>query len=168
MSFLKWIICFARKQTVNTRPTFIKNITDLHGIMKKEVTYPLLYVQTFMTVIAQFTSPNDSSVLILYCLYIPCMILVSVVHHLSFHFYWLQDLIYSNCKLKSLVYSSRYAAFLMTNNIPLCGKFYGYPHHQNRLGHLLKPPNESCETSVFWNWFQVKGGNLKIPTLITF
>ena len=22
-------------------------------------------------------------------------------------------------------------------------KFYGYPHHQNRLGHMLKPPNES-------------------------
>ena len=146
MSFLKWIIRFARKQTVNTRPTFVKNITDLHGIIKREVTYPLLYVQTFMTVFAQFTSSNDSSVAILYnpFLYIPCMILVSVVRHLSFHFYWLQDLIYSNCKRKTI-----YAAFLVKNNIPLCGKFYGYPHHQNRLGHMLKPSNESCETSVF-------------------
>ena len=41
-----------------------------------------------MTVFAQFTSSDDSSVIILYhpCLYIPCMILVSVVYHLSFHF----------------------------------------------------------------------------------
>ena len=79
-----------------------------------------------MTVFAQFTSSHDSSVIILYnpCLIIPCMILVSVVHHLSFHFYWLQDLIYSDCKRKAL-YSSRYAAFLVKNNIQLCGKFYG-------------------------------------------
>ena len=56
-----------------------------------------------------------------------------------------QALIYSNCKL---VYSRRYSVFLVKNNTPLCGKFYGYPHHQNRLGHMLKPPNESCETSV--------------------
>ena len=42
-----------------------------------------------MTVFAQFTSSDDFSVLILYnlCgLYIPCMILVSVVHDLSFPF----------------------------------------------------------------------------------
>ena len=57
-----------------------------------------------------------------------------------------QALIYSNCKL---VYSRKYAAFLVKNNAPLCSKFYGYPHHQNRLGHMLKPPNESCETSLF-------------------
>ena len=43
-----------------------------------------------------------------YSLYDPCN---SVVHHLSFHFYWLQDLIYSNCKLQILVYSLIYAAF---------------------------------------------------------
>ena len=36
------------------------------------------------------------------------------------------------------------------NNVLFCSKFYGYPHHQNRLGHMLKPPNESCETSVFF------------------
>ena len=38
-----------------------------------------------MTVFTQFTSLDDSSVMILYnpCLCIPCMILVSVVHHLS-------------------------------------------------------------------------------------
>ena len=83
------------------------------------------------------------------CLYTPCMIIVSVVYHLSFHFFLLQDLIYSNCKLKTLVYSRRYAAFLVKNNTLLCGKFYGYPHHQNRLGHMLKHPNESCETSAF-------------------
>ena len=105
-----------------------------------------------MTVFAQFTSSDNSSVMILYnpCSYIPCMILVSVVHHLSFHFYCLQDLIYSNCKRKTLVYSRRYAAFLVKNNIPLCGKLYGYPHHQNRLGYMLKPTNESCETSGFF------------------
>ena len=57
-----------------------------------------------------------------------------------------QTLIYSNSKL---VYSRRYAAVLVKNNKPLCGKFYGYTHHQNRLGHMLKPPNESCEMSVF-------------------
>ena len=49
-----------------------------------------------------------------------------------------------------LCISRRYAAFLVKNNAPLCGKFYGYPHHQNKLGHMSKPPNESCETSVFF------------------
>ena len=104
-----------------------------------------------MTVFAQFTSSNDSSAMILYnpCSYIPCMILVSIVHHLSFHFYSLRDLIYSNCKRKALVYSRRYSTFLMKNNVLLCSKFYGYSHHQNRSGHMLMPPNESCETSVF-------------------
>ena len=56
-----------------------------------------------------------------------------------------QALISSNCKL---VYSRTCVAFLVKNNAPLCGKFYGYPHHQNRLGRMLKPPNESCEISV--------------------
>ena len=64
-------------------------------------------------------------------------------------FYFEGMLIYSNCKRKALVYCHRYAAFLVKNNIPLCGKFYGYLHHQNRPGHMSKPPNESCETSVF-------------------
>ena len=67
----------------------------------------------------------------------------------SLQLYGDQALIYLNCKRKNLVYFLRYAAFLVKNNIPLCGKFYGYPHHQNRLGHMLKPPNERCETSVF-------------------
>ena len=127
------------------------NMLFTHGIIKREVTYPLLYVQTFMTVFAQFASSTDSSAMILYnpCLYMPCMILVNVVHHLSFHFYWLHDLIYSNCKRKTLVYSRRYATCLVKNNVLFCSKFYGYPHHQNRLCDMLKPPNESCETSVF-------------------
>ena len=67
----------------------------------------------------------------------------------SLQLYGDKALIYLNCKSKTLVYSLRYAAFLVKNNIPLCGKFHGHPHHQNRLGHMLKPPNESCETSVF-------------------
>ena len=67
----------------------------------------------------------------------------------SLQLYGDQALIHLNCKRKTLVYSLRYAAVLVKNNIPLCGKFYGYPHHQNRLGHMLKPPNESCETSGF-------------------
>ena len=46
----------------------------------------------------------------------------SVVHHLSFHFCWPQDSIYSNCKLKTLVYSCKYTTFLAKNNKPLCGK----------------------------------------------
>ena len=52
-------------------------------VSKREVTYALLHVQTFMTVFVQFTSSDDFSVMILYnpCLYIPCMILVSAVHH---------------------------------------------------------------------------------------
>ena len=40
-----------------------------------------------------------------------------------------QALIYSNSKL---VYSRRYAAFLVKNNKLSCGKFYYYPHHQNK------------------------------------
>ena len=34
VSFLKWVICFARKQTVNTRPTFVKNksVINLHMV----------------------------------------------------------------------------------------------------------------------------------------
>ena len=63
----------------------------------------------------------------------------------SLQLYGDQALIYLNCKRKTLVYSLRYTAFLVKNNTPLCGKF----HHQNRLGHMLKPPNESCETLVF-------------------
>ena len=39
--------------------------------------------------------------------------------------------------------------FLVKNNTPLCGEFFGYHHHQNRLGHMLKLPNESFETSGF-------------------
>ena len=39
--------------------------------------------------------------------------------------------------------------FLVKNNTPLFGKFFGHHHHQNGLGHMLKPPNESFETSVF-------------------
>ena len=39
--------------------------------------------------------------------------------HLSFHLYRLQDLIYSNCRRKTLVYSRRYAAILVKNNKPL-------------------------------------------------
>ena len=115
-----------------------------------------------MTVFAQFTS-SDSSVMILYnsCLHIPCMILVSVVHHLSFHFYWLPDLIYSNFKRKTLVYSRRYAAFLVKNDIPLCGKFYGYLNHENRIGSMLKPPNERCKTSVFLELVPSQGRKTK-------
>ena len=64
-------------------------------------------------ILAQFTSSNDSSVMVLYslCLYTPCMILVIVVRHLSFHFYWVQPVLYSNCKLKPFVYSHRYTTF---------------------------------------------------------
>ena len=66
----------------------------------------------------------------------------------SLQLYGDQALIYLNCKRKTLEYSLRYAAFLVKNNIPLCGKFYGYPHHQERLAHLLNPWNESWETSA--------------------
>ena len=38
---------------------------------------------------------------------------------------------------------------LSIRHITVCGKFYGYHHHQNRLGHMLKPLNESLETSFF-------------------
>ena len=69
-----------------------------------------------------------------------------------------QALICSNCKL---VYSRRYSAFLVKNNTPLCGKFYGYPHHQNRLGHTLKPANQSCETSVILELVPSQGRKLK-------
>ena len=97
-------------------------------------------------IFAQFTSSDDSSVMIL-CnprLYTPY-----IIHHLSFHFYWLQDLICSNCKLKTLVYSRRYDAILVKNNKPFCGKFHSSPHHRNRPGHVLKRPMKSCETLVF-------------------
>ena len=64
-------------------------------------------------VLAQFTSSNDSSVMMLHnlCLYIPCIILVIVVYHLSFHFFLVQPVFYSNCKLKTFVYSRRYTTF---------------------------------------------------------
>ena len=65
--------------------------------------------------------------------------------------YGAQVLIYLNCKLKTLVYSHSTGTphFLVKTSTPLCGKFYGFLHHQNRPGHMLKPPNESCERSVF-------------------
>ena len=105
-----------------------------------------------MTVFVQFTSSDDSSAMILYnsCLYIPCMILVSVVHHPSF----LSLLLTTGLNLLKLQTKNscvfpQVRRIFVKNNIPLCGTFYGYSHHQNRLGHMLKPPNESCEASVF-------------------
>ena len=76
-----------------------------------EVTYPVLYVQTFMTVFDQFTRSDDSFVLILYsaCLYISCMILVSVVHYLSFHF------LYDPCQCCP----SCFLSFLLTTRLNL-------------------------------------------------
>ena len=52
------------------------------------------------------------------------------------------------------MYAHRYTTFSSgkLNNAPLSGEFYGYHHHQNGLGHMLKPPNESFETSDFWNY----------------
>ena len=58
-------------------------------------------------------------------------------------------MLYLNCKLKLLCIPIGTPHFLAKNNTLLCGKFYGYPHHQNGLGHMLKLPNESFETSVF-------------------
>ena len=52
-------------------------------------------------------------------------------------------------KLKLLPILTGTPHFLVKNNAPLCGKFYGYHHHQNGLGHMLKPPNEIFETSAF-------------------
>ena len=79
----------------------------------------------------------------------------------SLQLYGDQALIYLNCKRKTLVYSLSCASFLVKNNIPLCGKFYGYSHHQNRLGHMLKHPNESSETSVFLELVPSQGRKLK-------
>ena len=67
-------------------------------------------------ILAQFISFNDSSAMMLHnlCLYAPCLILVIVVHHLSFHFcsvYLVQPVLYSNCKLKTFVYSHSYTTF---------------------------------------------------------
>ena len=64
-------------------------------------------------IFAQFTNSNDSSVMILYnlCLYTPCIMLNIVVRHLSFHFYRVQPVLYSNCKLKTFAYSHRYTTF---------------------------------------------------------
>ena len=50
---------------------------------------------------------------------------------------------------ETLTYSHRYTTFSSENNTLLCGNFYGYHHHQNRLGHMLKPPNKRFEASVF-------------------
>ena len=44
-------------------------------------------------------------------LYTLRMILVIVVRHLSFHFYSVQVVLYSNCKRKTFVYSHRYTTF---------------------------------------------------------
>ena len=84
----------------------------------------------------------------------------------SLQLYGGQALIYLNCKRKTLVYSLRYAPVLVKNNIPLCGKFY--PHHQNRLGHMLKPPNESCETSIFLELVPSQGRKSKISNVNNF
>ena len=102
-------------------------------------------------IFAQFTSSNDSFVMMLYnlCLYTPCMILVIAVRHLSFHFYFkLYSIQTANLKLLCIPTGTPH--FLMKNNTLLCGKFYCYPHHQKGPGHMLTPPNESSETSVFF------------------
>ena len=86
----------------------------------------------------------------------------------SLQLYGDQVLIYLNCKRKTLEYSLRYAAFLVKNNIPLCGKFYGYHYHQERLGHMLKPPNENCKTSVFLELVPSQGRKSKISNVNNF
>ena len=59
----------------------------------------------------------------------------------------------SNCKLKLSCIPIGTPHFPVKNNIQLCicGMLYGYFHQQNWQGHVLKSPNQSCETSVFWN-----------------
>ena len=55
--------------------------------------------------------------------------------------------IYSNFKL---VYTRRYAAFSVKNNTPLCGKSYGYPHHQSRLGRMLSLRTKAARRRGFF------------------
>ena len=69
----------------------------------------------------------------------------------------------SNCTLKTFLYSHSCTTFLAKIDTPLCGMYYGYPHHQNGLGHMLKSPNESCEASVILELVQSQGRKLKNP-----
>ena len=45
---------------------------------------------------------------------------------------------------------------------------YGYLYHQNRLGHMLKPPNESCETLVFLELVPSQGRKSKNSSVNNF
>ena len=129
-----------------------------HGIIKQEATYPLIYLQTFMT----YSLLNSPARMILPCCLCtpPCMILLTVVYHPSFHFYWVTKeqtpicctCTYSiqNANQKLLCIPSGTPHFLVKNNTPFNGvKFHGYLHHQNGLNHTLKPSKKSCKTSVF-------------------
>ena len=101
---------------------------------------------------AQFTSLNDSSAMI-YTIFVYILLVWSLLL-LSESF--LPFLLSTSCTLfklqpkKLLCIPTGTPHFLVKNNKSLCVKFYGYPHHQNRLGHMSKPPNESCETSGFF------------------
>ena len=58
-------------------------------------------------------------------------------------------ILYSNCKLKLSCILTGTLEFLLKTDTPLRGKLFGYHHDHNGPGHMLKPPNESFEMSVF-------------------
>ena len=120
-----------------------------------------------MTVFAQFTSSDDSSAMILYnsCLYIPCMILVSVVHHPSF----LSFLLTTGLNLLKLQ-TKNSCVFPHVRRI-FCEKQYTVMWHVLWLfpsPKQARPYVEASERKLrdvgFFNKIQVKRGNRKIST----
>ena len=115
-------------------------------MIKREVTYPLLYVKTFITVFAQSTRSDDSSAMILYnpCLYflydhcppsfLPFLLITGF------------NLLKLQTKNSCVFPQVRRILIFVKNNIPLQrSSMHGYPHHQNRLGNMLKPSREEIQ-----------------------
>ena len=69
-----------------------------------------------------FSSENNTLLCGIYSLYAPCY----CVRYLSYRFYWVQAVLYLNCKLKTFVYSRRCTTFSSENNTLLCGIYSLY------------------------------------------
>ena len=136
-----------------------------HGIIKPEATYrPPLSSKFYDMIFAQFISSYDSFVMMLftYSLYDPLyccppsflrFLLSTGLQQTRSQRNKPQHVARAHTLFKmqtknSCVFPQVYPNLQVKNNTSSCGKFHGYLHHQNGLGHMLKPPitNESCGT----------------------
>ena len=93
-------------------------------------------------------------------LYTPCIILVIVVRHLSFHFYWIQPVLYSNCKLKIFVHSHRYTTFSSVKQYTVMWQILRLSWSLERARPYVEAAERKLrDVGVSFNWWS----NFRIP-----